>query len=238
MLISQTLKRVAASLPASWQQELKRAYFARQIRANSFSTNEIEFELMRDWLRPGDWAIDVGANIGHYTKRMSELVGPQGRVFAFEPMAATFDLLSSNTARFKLDNVSLLNFAASDSSQLVHMDLPNFDSGASNYYQAHITANGTGKAVMSVRIDALELPKPVRMVKIDAEGHEPAVLLGMQQLIARDRPIIVLEFSSDGPEQFLAARGYRRTYLEGSSNLIFQHASEPPIPLDGAARRS
>lgn len=224
MSILQTLKRLAANMPASWQQELKRAYFARQIRNGTFATDEIEFEMMRDWLKPGDWVIDVGANIGHYTKRMSELVGPQGRVFSFEPMAATFDLLSSNVARLKDQNVSLLNFAASDTAGLVHMDLPNFDTGAANYYQAHITANGTGVGVMAIPIDSLNLPQPVAVVKIDAEGHEPAVLSGMQALIERDHPIIVLEYSSSGPEEYLAARGYQRTYIDGSSNLIFKHA--------------
>lgn len=224
MSITHTLKRIAAGLPASWQQEMKRAYFARQIGANSFATDEVEFRMLHEWLRPGDWAIDVGANIGHYTKRMSELVGPQGRVFSFEPMAATFDLLSSNVARLKCLNVSLLNFAASDAANLVHMDLPTFDTGASNYYQAHITANGSGAAVMAIPIDSLKLPHTVRLVKIDAEGHEPSVLAGMEQLILRDHPIIVLEYSSSGPEQYLAARGYQRTYIEGSSNLIFMPA--------------
>lgn len=178
--------------------------------------------MLNEWLKPGDWAIDVGANVGQYTKRMSELVGSQGRVFAFEPMAATFDLLGSNVARFGHDNVSLLNFAASDASRLVHMNLPNFESGAANYYRAHITDAGSGFAVMSVCIDSLDLPRPVRLDKIDAEGHEPAVLAGMAGLIGRDRPVIVLEFSDDGPAQFLATYGYQCTHIDGSSNLIFR----------------
>lgn len=224
MSITHTLKRIAAGMPASWQQEMKRAFFARQIHAGSFATDEVEFNMLHEWLRPGDWAIDVGANIGHYTKRMSELVGPQGRVLAFEPMPATFDLLSSNVARLTCLNVSLLNLAASDASGLVNMELPDFDTGGPNYYQAHITANGNGAAVMAITIDSLNLPHAVRLVKIDAEGHEPSVLAGMEQLILRDHPIIVLEYSSDGPAQYLASRGYRNTYIEGSSNLIFTPA--------------
>lgn len=224
MPLIHSLKRIAAGLPASWQQELKRAYFARQIRAGTFATDEIESEMMKDWLRPGDWAIDVGANIGHYTRRMSELVGPQGRVFAFEPMSATFDLLSSNAARFKYGNVTLLNLAASDAPRVVSMEMPNFDTGAANYYQAHITEQGTGTSVMAVQIDSLALPHPVRVVKIDAEGHEQPVLAGMAQLIQRDRPLIVLEFTSDGPAAYLEALGYQRSYIQGSSNLIMKPA--------------
>ena len=45
---------------------------------------------------PRDWIVDVGANVGHYTKRLSELVGPKGRVIAFEPILETFSILSES----------------------------------------------------------------------------------------------------------------------------------------------
>src|SRR5262245_59935385 len=106
-------KRIAAQLPHGWQQALKRRHFRRQMRRNSFRTNEPEWDLSSQWLSPGDWAIDVGANIGHYTKRFSDLVGASGRVIAFEPVPATFELLSANAAQFTCANTTLLNLAAS-----------------------------------------------------------------------------------------------------------------------------
>ena len=45
MSITHTLNRIAAGMPASWQQEMKRAFFARQIRAGSFATDEVEFKI-------------------------------------------------------------------------------------------------------------------------------------------------------------------------------------------------
>lgn len=47
-------------------------------------------------MAPGDWALDIGANVGHYTKRMSDLAGPEGRVIAFEPVPDTFAVLCAN----------------------------------------------------------------------------------------------------------------------------------------------
>ena len=69
------LKRVAAHLPARWQTELKRVHFGRQITQGNFFTSEPEYKLLPELISPGDWVIDIGANVGHYTKRLSELVG-------------------------------------------------------------------------------------------------------------------------------------------------------------------
>ncbi|MDX2502910.1 MAG: hypothetical protein QNL62_00330, partial [Gammaproteobacteria bacterium] len=83
------VKRLASKLPKRIQQELKRRYFSYQIRNNKFETNEQEFACLDQWVGESDWVIDVGANIGHYTKRLSELVGGKGRVLAFEPIPDT-----------------------------------------------------------------------------------------------------------------------------------------------------
>jgi 23S rRNA U2552 (ribose-2'-O)-methylase RlmE/FtsJ len=100
LLTMNVLKRLAAALPASWQNDLKRAYFRRQIKKDLFTTSEPEYKNLHAFIAPGDWVIDVGANIGHYTKRLSELVGAGGRVIAVEPVPETFALLSSNVQHF------------------------------------------------------------------------------------------------------------------------------------------
>lgn len=90
------LKQLAARLPHQWQTELKRIHFGRQINKGGFETDEPEYKLLHNFTHPGDWVIDIGANVVHYTKRFSGLVGIQGRVIAFEPMPTTFSLLSAN----------------------------------------------------------------------------------------------------------------------------------------------
>jgi len=68
------LKGLAARMPPTWQLELKRRRYRRQIAQGAFFSGEPEDALLDSLLGEGDWAIDVGANIGHYTKRMSDLV--------------------------------------------------------------------------------------------------------------------------------------------------------------------
>jgi FkbM family methyltransferase len=219
-MVAQLLKRVAVHLPDRAQHELRRRFFARQIRARRFTTDEVEYGLLGDFLREGDWALDVGANVGHYAMRMSELVGANGRVIAFEPVPQTFALLSSNTQLFAHANVSLLNAAVSDRSGVVRMDIPDFAEGMKNYYRAHITGSGRGLSILTVAIDALDLPHAVALAKIDVEGHELAVLHGMQKLIARDHPVLIVETGAGETIGYIESMGYAIERPPGSSNVL------------------
>ena len=222
-MLSIFAKRIAARLPHRWQQALKRQHFRRQIQGKTFRTDEPEWEASAMWLRPGDWAIDVGANIGHYTKRFSDLVGPTGRVIAFEPVPATFELLAGNVAQFAAANVTLLNLAASDATRVLGIDIPHFDTGLKNYYGAALTRGAAALQVMTCAIDALALNGPVRMIKIDAEGHDAVVVSGAKGLLARDLPVVVIESESPEVTKLLHGLGYTSQSFPGSSNAVYRH---------------
>jgi FkbM family methyltransferase len=213
------MKRLAALLPNSWQHELRRRHFQSEIRRGRFYTDEKEYALLDTLLRAGDWALDVGANVGHYTKRMAELVGPSGRVIALEPVPDTFSLLAANARLFAHANVSLLNIAASDRLAVADMQIPRFASGLSNYYQASLGAGPGGVAVLTLPIDELSLPT-VRLVKIDVEGHELPALRGMRELIQRDHPVLIVETGSQETTNLLGSLDYTVERLPGSSNLL------------------
>jgi FkbM family methyltransferase len=213
---------MAALLPQSRQQELKRRHFRREIERGIFRTDEPEWTMVELWLAPGDWAVDVGANVGQYTKRFSDLVGPRGRVIAFEPVPATFELLSANAARFTHANVTLLNLAASDETQLTSMTIPQFETGLSNYYMAAITNEATGLQVLTCSIDSLRLPHRVGVLKIDAEGHDSVVLKGARSLLERDHPVVIIESVTSQAIALMENLGYAGERIPGSSNLIYR----------------
>jgi FkbM family methyltransferase len=216
------LKHLASTMPGSWQREMKRHLYRRQILRDSFITGEPDYALLSEFLSPGDWAIDVGANIGHYTKRMSDLVGERGRVIAFEPVGDTFSLLAANVQHYRYQNVTLINAAASDEARVAGMSVPRFANGLNNYYEASLTESTDGLQVLTFSIDSLSLPYTVGLVKIDAEEHELSILEGMAQLLYRDHPILIIEVSSDEVHSFLAQRGYSKETLPGSSNHIYR----------------
>lgn len=219
-MVAPVLKRIAAHMPGGMQQELRRLFFRSQIRGHRFLTDEKEYALLDTFLAEGDWALDIGANVGHYTLRMSELVGPAGRVIAFEPVPNTFSLLAANTRLFAHSNVSLLNVAASDGTAVAGVDIPNFAEGLTNYYQAHLTADAAALTILTLPIDALGLPARVKLVKIDVEGHELPVLRGMNKLIERDHPVLIVETGSQETSDLLRSHGYAIERLPGSSNLL------------------
>lgn len=217
------LKRIASHLPLRYQQELKRLHFRRQIGKGKFKTNEKEFDRLNEWVHTGDCALDIGANVGHYSARLSEIVGVTGRVFAFEPVPQTFELLSANMAQCHCRNITLLNVAASEATNVLGMNIPKFDTGLYNYYEAHLTKDGAGLSVVCFSIDSLNIPKPIKLAKVDVEGHEISVLKGMENLIKRDHPIFIIEGRSDEVASYLESFGYSFEEAEGSPNRIFGH---------------
>lgn len=218
------LKRIAYRLPLRIQQELKRRHFARQIRRRRFDSPEPEFARLEDWVGAGDCVVDIGANVGHYAGRLAHLVGPQGRVIAFEPVPATFELLSANMARLGASNVTLVNAAASGESAWLTMNVPKQAGGADNYYLAHVTDLEDGIGVLGLALDSLALPRPIRLVKMDVEGHELPAVEGMRELLLRDRPVLIVEGRSAAVADTLAGLGYRASELPGSPNRVFEAA--------------
>ena len=220
------LKRMAARLPDSMQHELRRLFFGRQIHGRRFFTDEKEYRLLDTLLAPGDWALDIGANVGHYAMRMSELVGAAGRVIAFEPVPNTFSLLAANTRLFAHSNVSLLNVAASDRTAVLGAHIPEFPKGLRNFYRAYLTSDPENLTIVTLPVDALALPPTIKLVKIDVEGHELAVLRGMHRLLERDHPVLIVETDSQETVDLLHSMSYVTERLPDSSNLLCRHATQ------------
>lgn len=217
------LKKIAARLPHQWQIELKRIYFRRQIDKNKFVTNEPEYKILHHFITPGDWVIDIGANVGHYTKRFSDLVGSNGRVIAFEPVPTTFSLLSTNILLFAHANVTLINAAVSDKLDVVGMNISKFSTGLTNYYQAHLSSTvDSGLSVLTMQLDSLCINQRIALVKIDAEGHESFVLAAMQKLIETHHPILIVETNSQEIIANLMSLGYVSEKLPNSPNILFK----------------
>jgi FkbM family methyltransferase len=207
-------------LPTSLLWQARQVRYRRQIKQDRFISPEPEFRALASFVAPNDWAIDIGANVGHYTKALSDAVGPVGRVIAVEPVPTTFALLAQNILSFQFSNVTLLNVAASDSDAVLNISVPGAHN-SKNYYQAHITEDRTGAIdILAVRVDDLNIPHSIRLVKIDAEGHEGRVLLGMTKLLTRDRPTLILEAGPREAGELINSLGYTATRLPGSPNVI------------------
>jgi len=230
-MIMKLIRTFASHMPALWQHELKRIHYRRQIGRQRFRTEEPEFMVLEQLIRSGDWVIDIGANVGHYTMKFSDLVGVQGRVIAIEPVPETFMLLTSNVSLFRYRNVTLINLAASDQTTVLGINIPDFKSGLKNYYQAKLTTQESELKVLTFALDSLAISHTIGLIKIDAEGHDPLVLQGLQGLLQRDHPTLIVETCSSGVIDKLISLGYTSQKLPGSPNLLFRWHPDKPVTL-------
>ncbi len=143
------VKRLAGKLPIRWQQALKRRWFAWKIRRGRFASQEPEYAILDQFLHQGDWALDIGANVGFYSARMSQLVGPKGRVIAFEPVRESFELLTANAQLFPYPNTTLLNIAVSNEPSILHLVVPEYPVGGKNYYEASVCPMEAGEPALA-----------------------------------------------------------------------------------------
>jgi len=143
-----------------------------------------EIELLKNLSNKTTWFVDIGANIGTHTIPMSYHVD---RVIAFEPDDANFDLLSKNVAGLCAirKNVTATKMAIGDTLQEVNTQ---FDFGKTKIVQ------GTG--IKSAPLDILGLPK-VDLVKIDVEGQELKVLVGMRNILIKYKPDMLIEMQDE-----------------------------------------
>ncbi len=181
----------------------KKVYYAREMRALS-ETDELDFAVLKYLVKPADIVADVGANIGDYTKILSDLVGKEGKVFSFEPVPTTYEILTSNIQRLKLSNVRSFNHAISSQEGRLTMEIPIHPEGKETHYLARIVEGESDGNALRVEIEARRLDsmleavlESVTFVKCDVEGHELSAIQSAEQLIAKSNPSWLIEFSSD-----------------------------------------
>lgn len=162
----------------------------------------------------GDTVYDIGANMGYVSLSLAKQVGPSGHVIAFEPVPRNLDLLRTNIENNQLLNIQVFDVAVSDRpGDAVIRISDNLSTASLTWHKNDPSA--VELIVKTVAIDDLveagDLPKP-KFVKIDVEGAEGLVLLGMRRTLAAARPILFIECSDAGREatwQLLSELGYR-----------------------------
>lgn len=143
-------------------------------------------------LRSKDCIWDVGANIGYYTRLFSQHVGPEAKIFAFEPSPDNFIHLTR--ACKELENAVLLPFGLGVEDEQLYFQQSHDEHGASSRIVDDAAA---GAVLVSIRsattVVASGIPIPNAM-KIDVEGYEYEVLLGFSDLLKiKDLRLIGIE---------------------------------------------
>lgn len=157
-----------------------------------------ETDLFNRILAPGHTAIEVGANIGSQTVVLAKRVGRNGRVHAFEPQQPLFQLMCANLALNGLLNTHAWNCAVDEKEGYLAVPPTNYERGYNFGGIAMASDGAKGYRVQAVTLDetigAEQISEAgLRLVKLDVEGMELAVLKGAASLVTTFQPVIYTE---------------------------------------------
>lgn len=214
-------RRILARLPRAWQHALRARHYTRFLR-HATVASEPDLALIPTFVRAGDTVIDLGANIGLYTKILADTVGPAGRVVSLEPVPETFDYLRRSVDRLGLGQVRLVNAAVSSQPGEVRMAM------GATHYEAHVATDGEA-AVAAVTLDSIPEAAAASFIKCDVEGHELACLDGAAQTLAARRAVWLVEVSGHAERVGTSAAAVFQRFSEhGYAPWVLDHGTLRP----------
>jgi FkbM family methyltransferase len=190
-------------------------------------------------IRKGQVAYDLGANNGLHGLLMARLVGQDGRVYNFEPLAENIDEIDENFGFNGITNFVNVQAAVSDHEGIAHFAL------IGHHKQGALAtmdkAQTGGVEVKTITLDRFigEGNLGPDFIKIDIEGAEGDALKGFSGSIGRYRPLMIIELHN--PEQdkavglFLKEHGYSAHRFDPFGSLRFETVTdfERPHPAPG-----
>lgn len=199
------------------------------------SHNHYEEKVLKTILHRGDVVVDVGAFIGEESLLAAKLVGPKGKVYAFEPSPTHIKRLADNIRRNNTDNIEIIKYAVSNKKGI----FPLYEAGSGSSFvkneaEYHIRSKSIKPIyVKTVTLDEFVIRRRIHhidFIKIDVEGWDLQVLKGATKILrARDAPDVMIEviddvlskagFSSKDLVNYLIRFGYT-PYMFTNSGLV------------------
>lgn len=181
-----------------------------ELQREKFVFEDIIRAIYEGVVKPGDAAIDGGANIGDHTVPLSRCVGSTGIVHAYEPVPATVERLKATTTAAGCSNVVINTKAlgaAAGRSSFVWVE----NRATRSALKAPNLLENSRTKTIDVEIVTLDdelaaETRPVKFIKLDLEGGEYDCLRGAARLLARHGPVVVFENGGQA-----AAQGYGYT---------------------------
>jgi FkbM family methyltransferase len=180
-------------------------------------------ELFARVLKPGDYVIDGGANIGFFSLLAAHLVGKEGYVLSFEPGVNNLPSLTENIKINKLTNVEIVPQPLWDKHELVQLHLCH--DGSKNSLAAHDGTRGASSLETAVLDDFAtdEITKHLRLIKLDIEGAELKALQGGTEFLFEPHqcPYIVMELNVEALPKFDASIDKMRGFMSEHGYSMF-----------------
>ena len=154
-----------------------------------------DFKIIKNNVKDGDNVVDLGANIGYFTLILAKLVGPTGKVFAFEPDPRNLALLKKNVEYNNYKNVIIIPKAVSNVNDRCTLYTGQKTFGQNKIYNPKKTKTQKFIPIDSetVRLDDFfktnGLLDKISFIKMDVEGAEFLALSGMKEILKLNKNI-------------------------------------------------
>ena len=191
--------------------------------------------LARKLVQPDSVILDIGGNLGYYSRIFTTYGGSNCIVYAVEPIELYREVFKANNAAFK--NIQLLPFALGPEDGIIKMGNPS----AMPYRHGLMRVlDDADKVEVSYEV---EVKNPgtyfdnfptIDYIKCDIEGFEVPVIPLMEKLIAKDKPVMQIETEGENKKiicKLLAGLQYR-FYYAGQGKLIAYNDINQPLPGD------
>jgi FkbM family methyltransferase len=161
-----------------------------------------ETEFIKKEIRKGDVVVDIGANIGYYTLIFAKLVGPEGKVFAFEPDPVNFALLTKNIETNGYKNVEPVRKAVSNRTGVSRLYLSKSSAADHRIYDSKDGRKSIEIETVSLDDYFKSYKGKIDFIKMDIQGSEGAAIQGMPELLKNSRLKMIMEYWPKAANKF------------------------------------
>ena len=182
---------------------------------------------VKQLIKKDDTVVDIGANVGYFTKLYSKWVGDNGKVIAIEPVPLYNKIIKWSCKGRK--NIELYPYALGKEDKKVYLVTPDHF-GYLRTGLPHIYDEKNNKALseyefsfeadMKKANELFESFEKIDYLKCDIEGYEEVVIPEIIPVLKKFKPVIQIEtWGSHKPivEAALTSAGFEKYYLSGSA---------------------
>lgn len=198
--VSKEINGVLFRFDFNYSDQIKKMYF------NTYEPGIVN--ILRNFLRKGDSFIDVGANIGYLSAVAAGCVGIEGEVHSFEPVPEYFQKLQNLAKINRQYKIKANQFALGNEEKFRKIYIGDRSNIGNNTFFPDLLTDAQKNKTVEVPIRRLDKYiketkiNNIRIIKIDVEGFEFPVLLGLENyfpecLNTGFYPLIICEISSN-----------------------------------------
>ncbi len=210
------------------------ALLSDEMEAYGFTGVPVLPDYVARYIKPGDWVVDVGANVGRATAQLCHLTGPGGLVWAIEPVPRNLSRLRYLKEQNNLRQLVIFEGALASRSGTASLRLPvEANSGHASFTRSWGVAGLITVSTWSLDDLTCKMRdkhnRSMAFLKIDVEGYEPQVLTGAKRTLEEMRPLVLCEFNDI---LLRDAGSSSQQLLNMFEALGYSPVTEPP-PLEG-----